>query len=75
MSDADALQQVRAIAPRREADVARDGQVWEQPVVLGDVADAALLRREVPAALGIEPRFRRESDVTVGRALESGDGA
>lgn len=55
MSDADPLQEVRAIAPAGEAHVACDGEVWEQPIVLGDVADAPLLRWEVPAVLGIEP--------------------
>ena len=45
--DPDALEQIGAVAPAGEADVPGDGQVREQPVVLGDVADAALLGREV----------------------------
>jgi hypothetical protein len=51
MADADAFQQVGAIAPGGEAHVAGCGQMREQAVVLGHVADAALLGGEVAPAL------------------------
>jgi hypothetical protein len=74
MSDPHALQQVQSLAPGGEADVPGDGQMREQPIVLRDVADAALLGHEVSAPVGVKPQFRAEGDVPMGGALEPRDG-
>lgn len=74
MRDPDALEQIGAVAPAGEADVPGDGQVREQPVILGDVADAALLRREVGGALCVEPRLLAERNVPGQGPLEPRDG-
>ena len=75
MRDPEALEQVRTIALTREPDVPGDGEVWEQPVVLRQVADAASLRAEVDPLLGVEPQLASERDPSRVGAFEPGDRA
>jgi hypothetical protein len=75
VADADAFQQVRAVAPSGEAHVPGRGQMREQAIILGYVADAPLLRGEVAPALGVKPGLRTQGDVAPRRALEAGDRA
>lgn len=63
-----------AIPPGGKAHVGGDVEVWEEAVVLGQIADAPVLGVEVDAVSGIEPRLAAETDPAVPRALEPGDG-
>ena len=73
MGDPEAPQQVRPIAPAREADVRRHGQMREQPVVLREIADATSLGAEVNPLLDVKPTIGAESDPTRERTLETSD--
>lgn len=73
MRDPEPVEQVRAVALPREAHVRRDGQVREQPVVLGEVPDPAALSAQVNLSGGVEPRFATEHDPPRGGAVQPGD--
>ena len=47
--------------------------MWEQRVVLGQIADPASLGTQVPAVRGVEPDLLAERDPTTGGALQPGD--
>ncbi len=64
VSDAQALEQVGAFASARERHVGGDREVWEQPVVLGQVANPPALRAEVDASLAVEPHLVAQRDAT-----------
>ena len=49
--------------------------MWEQPVVLGEVAHAPPFWAEVNAAGGVEPDLEPEGDASGSRPLQTGDGA
>ena len=75
MRDPEALEQVWAVVFAREPHVLRDRQVREQPVILREVSDAASLRAELNAVLGVEPALAVERDPPDAVALQPGDGA
>ena len=59
--DPEALEQVWAVALAGEPHVPRDREVWEQPVVLGEVPDASSLRAEMDAVLRRRATARRRA--------------
>ena len=73
--DAEALEQLPHARPAAEADVALDGQVREERVVLEDVPDCARLRGPVHRARRVEPRLARQRDPPRLRPHEPGHGA
>lgn len=73
MRDPEALEQVRPVALAREPHVPGDGEVWEQAVVLRQVADAASLRAQVNPLFAVEPQLAVERDPSSTVALKPGD--
>ena len=73
--DPQAFKQLRALVLGREAHVLGDGEVREQPVVLGEISDAAALRAEMDAMLAIEPPLTREHDPSGAISLQPSNGA
>ncbi len=71
--DPDSLEQIRTVAPGGEAHVARDGQMREQAIVLGQIADASVLGADVNAALSVKPGPRAKCDPPNARSLQAGD--
>ena len=70
--DAEALEQVGAVAPRGEAHVGGGREVREQAVVLRHVADAALLRQQANAPRGVQPELPVQRDPAAVGTLEPG---
>ena len=70
MSDTEALEQIRPVAPAGEAYVCRHVEMRKQRVVLRQVADPALLGTQVNLSLGVEPQLIAESDPSGVWALE-----
>ena len=68
--DAEAFEQVGAIAPGGETHVGGDREVREQAVVLWHVADAAALRKHANAPRRVEPELPVERDPSALGTLE-----
>lgn len=72
--DPEAFEQVGAVALAGEANVGGDGEVWEQPIILREVADPSPLGAEVDSSFGVEPQLFAERDTSSGRTFQTGDG-
>ncbi len=73
MRDAEPLEQIGPVTLAGEADVGGDGEVWEQPVVLRQVANPTSLGAEVNPSRAVQPRLASERDLPGTGPLESGD--
>ena len=70
MADAKPLEQIGTVAPAGKAHIARDRQVREQPVVLGQIARVTVLGAEVNPSLRVKPHFCVQGHVAGPRALQ-----
>jgi len=73
MPYAEAIQQLAGPAPATEGDVALDGQVRKERVLLEDEPDRPLLGPQVDPPLGVEPRLAVALDPSASGAGEPGD--
>ena len=73
MGDAEALEQLGALPPRREAHVPGHRQMREQAVVLGEIAETPPVGAATDPAFGVEPDRASEGDPASVRALQAGD--
>ena len=69
------LKQVRSIPTRGKADVSGHGHVGEEPIVLGEIADAPAVRTEFDPSRGVQPELGTERNPACSRGLEAGDRA
>ncbi len=75
MLDPEAPEQVWTVTLAGEAHVRCDAQVWEEPVVLREIADAASFGTQVNPPCRVEPELAAECDATGLWALQAGDGS